>query len=199
MEYWYLWLIFIVLCAVTVFVLKKASAALQQHNSDTKQMYDEIERLKTLKAKYQNADAKLIAEAPAEELLAGMCAVLQAKIERAENANACFCAFSDPQKTVYTLQFFLEDCTEHLSAFFKVNGEPLTGALPAALAVIGEDALSALAAELYAMYDENNENVSLDKAEIVRLDSAFSEKFDRERVLQQTKAYIEANFAEILA
>ena len=97
MEYWYLWLIFIVLCAVTAFVLKKASAALQQHNSDTKQMYDEIERLKTLKDKYKNADAQQIAEAPAEELLAGMCAVLQAKIERAENANACFCAFSAPQ------------------------------------------------------------------------------------------------------
>ena len=199
MEYWYLWLIFIVLCAVTAFVLKKASAALQQHNSDTKQMYDEIERLKTLKDKYKNADAQQIAEAPAEELLAGMCAVLQAEIERAENANACFRTFSAPQKTVYTLQFFLEDCTENLSAFFKVNGEPLTGALPSALAAIGEDALSALSADLYAMYDENNEEISLDKAEMLRLDSAFAEKFDRERVLRQTKAYIEAHFAEISA
>ncbi|MGN0556059.1 MAG: hypothetical protein ACI4LI_09215 [Candidatus Fimenecus sp.] len=199
MEYWYLWLIFIVLCAVTAFVLKKASAALQQHNSDTKQMYDEIERLKTLKAKYQNADAQMIAEAPAEELLAGMCAVLQAKIERAENANACFGAFSAPQKTVYTLQFFLEDCTENLSAFFKVNGEPLTGTLPAALTAIGEDALSALSAELYAMYDENNEEVSLDTAKIARIDGEFTENIDRERVLQQTKEFIEAHSAEILA
>ncbi|MGN0520055.1 MAG: hypothetical protein ACI4LB_04885 [Candidatus Fimenecus sp.] len=197
MEYWYLWLIFIVLCVVTAFVLKKASAALQQHNSDTKQMYDEIERLKALKDKYKNADAKLIAEAPADELLEGMCAVLQAKIERAENANDCFCVFCAPQKAVYTLQFFLEDCTENLSAFFKINGEPLTGALSAALAEIGETALSALATELYAMYDEKNEDVSLDAAEIARIDSEFSEKFDRERVLQQTKVYIEAHFAEI--
>ncbi|MGN0570945.1 MAG: hypothetical protein ACI4K9_02040 [Candidatus Fimenecus sp.] len=199
MEYWYLWLIFIVLCVVTAFVLKKASAALQQHNSDTKQMYDEIERLKTLKAKYQNADAQQISEADADELLAGMCAVLQAKIERAANANDCFCAFCVPQKTVYTLQFFLEDCSENLSVFFKVNGEPLTGALPAALAEIGETALSALAAELYAMYDDKNEEVSLDTAEIARIDGEFSGEFDPDRVLQHIKVYIEAHFAEILA
>lgn len=199
MEYWYLWLIFIVLCVVTAFVFKKASGALQQHNSDTKKMYDEIERLKTLKEKYKNADAQEIAEAEADELLAGMCAVLQAKIERAENANECFCALSVPQKAIYTLQFFLEDCTENLSAFFKMNGEPLTGALPAALSAIGETVLSSIVNDMYAMFDENNEDISLDKAEIARLDSVFSEKFDRERVLLLAKNYIQTHFAEILA
>lgn len=199
MEYWYLWLIFIALCAVTAVVLKKASAALQQHNSDTKQMYMQIERLKELKEKYKNADTAQIAEAPAEELLEGVCAVLQSKIERAENANDCFCAFSVPQKTVYTLQFCLEDCTEGLSAFFKIDGEPLTGALPAALSQIGETVLAALANEMYAMFDENNEDVSLDAAALARIDGEFTNSFDRERVLRQTKAYIEANAAEILA
>ena len=199
MEYWYLWLIFIVLCAVTVFVLKKASAALQQHNQDTKQMYMQIERLKELKEKYKNADAEQIEKAPADELLAGMCAVLQSKIERAENANDCFCAFSVPQRAVYTLQFFLEDCTEGLSAFFKTNGEPLTGALPSALSQIGETALSVLANDMYAMFDENNEAVSLDAAALKSIDGEFADSFARERVLRQTKAYIKANAAEILA
>ena len=190
MEYWYLWLLFVVLCVAAAFVLKKASAALQQHNSDTKQMYAEIERLKSLKEKYKNADEQQIAAAPAEEALAGMCAVLQAKVERAENANACFRAFSVPQKTVFTLQFFLEDCEEKLSAFFKNNGEPLTGALPAAL--------SALANEMYAMYDENNEETSLNPTEVFRLDGAFSEIFVRDSVLEHTKAYIAVHYADIL-
>ena len=198
MEYWYLWLIFAVLCVVAAFVLKKASAALQQHNSDTKQMYAEIERLKSLKEKYKNADEQQITAAPAEEVLAGMCAVLQAKIERAENANACFDAFSVPQKVVYTLQFFLEDCEESLSAFFKINGEPLTGALSAALSEIGETALSALANEMYAMYDENNEETSLNPTEVFRLDGAFSEVFARDSVLEHTKAYIAVHYADIL-
>ena len=198
MEYWYLWLLFVVLCVAAAFVLKKASAALQQHNSDTKQMYAEIERLKSLKEKYKNADEQQIAAAPAEEALAGMCAVLQAKVERAENANACFRAFSVPQKTVFTLQFFLEDCEEKLSAFFKNNGEPLTGALPAALSEIGETALSALANEMYAMYDENNEETSLNPTEVFRLDGAFSEIFVRDSVLEHTKAYIAVHYADIL-
>ena len=62
-----------------------------------------------------------------------------------------------------------------------------------------DSAFSALSAELYAMYDENNEDVSLDAAKIARLDGEFTETFDRERALRQTKAYIEAHFAEISA
>lgn len=199
MEYWYLWLIFIALCAVTAVVLKKASGALQQHNEDTKKMYAEIERLKTLKDKYKNADAALIDEADADELLAGMQAVLQAKIERAENADAAFCAWNTPQKTVYTLPFFLEDVKDGLSAFFKVNGEPLTGALVPALNAVGETELAALAASAYAMYDENNEEVSLDTEELARLDGEFQEKFQRTSVLQNSKVYIQSHLQEILA
>lgn len=199
MEYWYLWLIFIALCVVTAIVLKKASGALQQHNEDTKKMYDEISRLKALKDKYKNADAAMLAEADADELLEGMQAVLQAKIERAENADACFRAFNTAQKTAYTLPFFLEDVKVGLSEFFKVNGEPLTGALVPALTEIGETELAAVAASAYAMYDENNEEVSLDKSELARIDGEFQEKFQRESVLQNAKVYIETHFQEISA
>ena len=31
MEYWYLWLLLIVLCVITVFVLSRASAAAKKH------------------------------------------------------------------------------------------------------------------------------------------------------------------------
>ena len=34
MEYWYLWLLLIVLCVITVFVLSKASAAAKKHNNE---------------------------------------------------------------------------------------------------------------------------------------------------------------------
>lgn len=199
MEYWYLWLIFIVLCVVTALVFKKASGALQQHNSDQKRMFDEIERLKILKAKYQNADVSTAENADADELLWGVCAVLQAKVERAENPNTCFNDFSAPQKTVYTLQFFLEDCKTCLSAFFKANGEPLTGALPLALSEISEEALYALSEKMYAMFDENNEDVSLDKATLDALDAEFRTVFDRDTVLKNSKKYIVANLSEILA
>ena len=72
MEYWYLWVLFAVLCLVTVFVLYKASGALQQHNNDKKQLLEEIDRLKALKDKFQHASKEEIEACESREVLDGV-------------------------------------------------------------------------------------------------------------------------------
>lgn len=42
MEYWYLWLLLIVLCVITVFVLSKASAAAKKHNDERDALFERI-------------------------------------------------------------------------------------------------------------------------------------------------------------
>ena len=103
MEYWYLWLILIVLCVITVFVLSKASAAAKKHNN-----------------------------------------------ERDALASKALCA-------------------------------------------VGENELSLIVEKEFSMYDENNEEVSVDKDEIENLDGEFKAKFQKQQVLNSIKTYIIKN------
>ena len=52
MEYWYLWLLLIVLCVITVFVLSKASAAAKKHNDERDALLREYDRKKALKEEF---------------------------------------------------------------------------------------------------------------------------------------------------
>ncbi len=197
MEYWYLWAIFVVLCIVTAFVLKKASKALRLHNDDQKRMFDEIERLKTLKTQFQNADGETVRAADPGLLLAGAYAVLQAELERAENPNARFAAMCSARQYVYALSCFLEDTEENLTFFFKNNCEPILHLAVDALDAVGAENISEIVRREYAMFDENNETVSLDTERFSEFDAEFTESFDKPRLLKQVKQYIAAHRTEI--
>lgn len=191
MEYWYLWVLFAVLCLVTVFVLYKASGALQQHNNDQKQFLKEIDRLKALKDKFQHASKEEIEACEAREVLDGVQAVLQSKIERAEDPETCFSAFPLPSRYVYTLYYFLEDTETALSFFLGHNGEPLCSLAAPALAAVGEEKLSALVKGAYTAYNADDD--------VSRFDAPFAEAFDRARVLENCKAYVLENRETLLA
>ncbi len=199
MEYWYLWAIFAVLCIVTVFVLHKASRALQSHNADKERFLKEIERMKALKEEFQHADAEQVQNTQPDYLLEGLNAVLQHKIERADNPEACFAAMNLPQQYVYTLYFFLEDVEQGLSFFFRHNGEPLTHLAGEALSAVGAENLMPTVTAVYAMFDENNEAVSLDAQGLAAYDAQFAESYSKAAVLAQIKAYIQDNLDAILS
>lgn len=199
MEYWYLWVIFAVLCIATVLVLHKASRALQSHNAEKERFLKEIERMKALKEEFRNADAEQVQNTVPARLLEGINAVLQYKIERAEDPEACFAAMNTAQQHVYTLYYFLEDAEQGISFFFKNNGEPLLHLAGEALSAIGAEDLVPTVAAVYDMFDESNETVSLDAAKLAEYDAQFAESCMRAEVLEQMKAYIQANLRDILA
>lgn len=194
MEYWYLWLLLIVLCVITVFVFIKASAAAKKHNDERDALLREYDRMKALKEEFSSLTREKAESTSPETLLEGVSAVLQAKTEKAEDPEKVFGEFTEAQKYIYTLYYFLEDAESNsLSFFFKNNGEPLTSLAPRALCAVGEKELSSVAEKEFSMFDENNEEVSVDKAEITRLDGEFKAKLQKQSVLNNIKSYIIKN------
>lgn len=193
MEYWYLWVIFAVLVVVTVIVLKKVSASLSSQNSDRQALIKELQRLKELKDKYSDLTDEKIDSAEPSELLQGVTAVLQAKVEKSENPNAVFNSFNEAQKNIYTLNYFIEDVRESLSFFFKNNGEPLISVAHKALFEAGCEELSELCKAEFSMYDENNEEVSLSEEKLRETDNLFNVIYSEEELLKKIKAYIKEN------
>lgn len=197
MEYWYLWLIFVALCVLTGFVLRKASGVLQQRQADKAKVYEEIERMTTLKNQFMHANAAQLEETAPELLLEGLNAVLQARLERTENPEQCFATLSLPQQYIYTIFYFQQDVQAGLSFFFTNNGEPLRALAARALAAVGEETLAHLVEAMYAMFDEANESVSIDATQQKALDAQFAAQYDVNRLAAQTKTYILAHFSEI--
>ena len=192
-EYWYLWLILAGLIIVTAVVIFFAGRALSAHNEETKKFLAEIERLKTLKEKYKDLTEQKAQSADSRELLDGVNAVLQARIEKAENAEAEFSSFNDSQKYVYCLYYFIEDVKQSLSFFFKNNGAELTEIILPALKAVNAENVYALTQTEFSMYDENNEEVSLDNQLSEQTDKQFLQNYSEKELLENIKEYIKNN------
>ena len=194
-EYWYLWLIFAVLVVVTAVVIVFASKAVSSHNEETKRILAELDRLKALKDKYKDLTPEKVEVAESKELLDGVNAVLQARIEKAEDdkVDAEFASFNNAQKNVYVLSLFIEDACENLSSYFDDFNIEFAKILLSALETVGAKDILALAEKEFEMFDDNNENVSLDKGLIKKTDEEFAEIYSENRLLEQIKTYIKNN------
>lgn len=194
-EYWYLWLIFAVLVVVTAVVIVFASKAVSSHNEETKRILAELDRLKALKDKYKDLTPEKVEAAESKELLDGVNAVLQARIEKAEDdkVDAEFASFNNAQKNVYVLSLFIEDACENLSSYFDDFNIEFAKILLSALEAVGAKDILALAEKEFEMFDDNNEKVSLDKGLINKTDEEFAEIYSENRLLEQIKTYIKNN------
>lgn len=194
-EYWYLWLVFAVLVVVTAVVIVFASKAVSSHNEETKRILAELDRLKALKDKYKDLTPEKVEAAESKELLDGVNAVLQARIEKAEDdkVDAEFASFNNAQKNVYVLSLFIEDACENLSSYFDDFNIEFAKILLSALETVGAKDILALAEKEFEMFDDNNENVSLDKGLIKKTDEEFAEIYSENRLLEQIKTYIKNN------
>ena len=63
----------------------------------------------------------------------GVALNLQKRISDAADMNAEFDSLTQEQREIYGLSFVIEDGGEALSAFFRTNGQPLTGAAYSAM------------------------------------------------------------------
>lgn len=196
MQYWYLWLIFAALVVAFVVVLRFASKALQSHNDEKNAIVNDLVRLKKLKEEYSYLTAEKANSSQAKELLEGVCAVMQAVIEKSDNPNSEFLGFNEAQRNCYTLNYFMEDVALSLSFFYKNNGEPLSGTAHKALEAVGLTELSSITYEMYSMFDENNEGVSLEKQKTDELDSKFKTIYDENVFCETVKKYITENVSE---
>lgn len=185
----------LVACVLCVLMWRKALRASKKRRERIEKDTAELKREKYLRDRYAVVTRELIEASEAPEAVAGICAGIQRRIERAENLNAAFLALPEPLQYVYALYYFAEDTRENLWDFFRSNGEPLTPLCVPALEAVGDGETARIAAEQYAMFDENNEEVTLEREEARRLNGAFSRAFSAEGLYALTKSYILANIA----
>ncbi|MEG1845529.1 MAG: hypothetical protein RR239_01370 [Oscillospiraceae bacterium] len=196
MEYWYLWLILALLFIVTILVMTKASKALQLHNNEKNDTIEQLKKLKALKDEFINLTKEKAESEDAPRLFEGVMAVFQYEIEKSEDAEKLFSEYKAAKKAVYTISYIIEDGEKELSNFFKRNGEPLVSNAENALSIIGETSLADIAKEEFSMFDENNEDISIDNEKLKELDEKFLKDFDKEKIMKEIKELIVSNINE---
>ena len=182
--------VFIILISITVFVIIKASKAVALRNKERDKTFREIERLKKLKNKFQNADKEIFKTADPIELLDGIWAAEEAFFQKSENADEAFENIHPILKYLYVMHCFFEDISISLSFFFKNHSINLTeNILPAFKAFSISCGFNELEKE-FSMYDTADENLSLIFDEQKILDSNFSKNFDKEKAYEKIKIFI---------
>lgn len=193
MEYWYLWLIFAGLVAVTAVVVVLAGKSVSSHNEQTREFMSRLERLKEMKDKYKDLTVEKVENAEPEELFEGLNAVLQAKIEKADDGDTAFSEFNNEQKIIYALNCFINEIPDGLSMFFSEYTSQITDLIiPALTAIDAKEILPLVKAE-FEMYDDSNESVSFDKNLKANIDSDFADVFSKEKLLIEIKNFIKDN------
>lgn len=193
MEYWYLWLILAGLVIITAIVIVFAGRSVSAHNEQTKEIMARLERLKEMKDKYKDLTPEKVENAEAEELFEGVNAVLQAKIEKADDGDKAFSEFNDEQKIIYTLNCFIPEVSDGLSMFFNEYTSEITDIIVPALTRVGADDLLPLVKSEYEMYDDRNEEVSFDRDTKEKNDSDFADIYSKEKLLEEIKEFIKNN------
>lgn len=193
MEYWYLWLIFAGLVAVTAVVVVLAGKSVSSHNEQTREFMSRLERLKEMKDKYKDLTVEKVKNAEPEELFEGLNAVLQAKIEKADDGDTAFSEFNNEQKIIYALNCFINEIPDGLSMFFSEYTSQITDLIiPALTAIDAKEILPLVKAE-FEMYDDSNESVSFDKNLKATIDSDFADVFSKEKLLIEIKNFVKNN------
>lgn len=190
-DFWYLWVILLVLIIVTVFVCIKASKAVKRKNEMMEKQHEQLKRYSEMIEKYKTLTPEKIENADAKELSEGVMCVLQHQVEKSENPDSEYENAEKWRREVYALFYFDEDVTaDSLSFFFRNNGGPLPKEAVNGIESIGYDKIQTVVGQMYAMCDDKNENVSFDKDRIDELDEKFRNLYDSDEFFEKIKLYI---------
>lgn len=190
-EYWQYALVFVGVCIVAVVVFFFALRARSRHMKNFRQQENEIKRLTALKNKYIPLTSEKIEQGDETEILEAAALVYQIRFEKSEYPEGEYKKLTDIQKNIYALDVFTSDKT--VTEFFTLNDTMLRSRLYPALEMIGFNEAMDKFRAVNDMYDENNENVSLDKEKLTELD----EIIEKEDILRKIKLgaakYIKSN------
>ena len=190
-QFWYLWVVLLVLIVVTVFVCIKASKAVKRKNEILAKQHEQLKRYSELIEKYTELTPEKIENADTKELSEGVMCVLQHQVEKSENPDAEYENAEKWRREVYALFYFDEDVNaDSLSFFFRNNGGPLPKEAVNGIKSIGYDKIQTVVGQMYAMCDDKNENVSFDKDRIDELDEKFRNLYDSDEFFEKVKLYI---------
>lgn len=190
-QFWYMWVVLLVLIIVTVFVCIKASKAVKRKNEIMAKQHEQLKRYSEMIEKYTSLTTEKVENADSKELCEGVMCVLQHQVEKSENPDDEYANAEKWRREVYALYYFDEDVTaQSLSYFFRHNGGPLPKEAVNGIESIGYDKIKTVVGQMYAMCDDKNENVSFDKVRIEELDEKFGNLYNSDEFFEKVKLYI---------
>lgn len=200
---WYVAAAMLALLALTIFFWIKALKSGRKRSEERDRIIAELEKEKALRAQFKNLDESMITsdEIDDERLLFGVAMSIQMSIEKKEDLTAAFEALNEEKKNIYALNFVFEDSKyEHLSAFFRSNGEPLLSYASRAVKALLSDDFSTLFEKMYSMMDENREDISFDENQLEALDGEFKSLLQskKDEILKTIANYIKASKTALL-
>jgi len=192
-QYWYLAAALAAVTALTVYVCFKAYRAVQKRGGERNRIIDRLKYENRLKAEFRGASEQQLLQAEHARLFDGVALLVSEKLEKQKDLNAAFSALDEPLKMIYAAYYLSTDSSPALSAFFRLNGEPLTGcAVQAAERLLDARAAETVAAQ-YAAFDDNNESVSLARDSVKQLDEAFVPVLANGEIPMRGGEYIKRN------
>lgn len=191
---WFYAVAFVGACVVAFFAFRAAAKASAQHKKNYKAEEEYIKRLKALKEKYVPLKKQTIENAPDDELLEGTALGIQLFLQKQEDMEAEFLLLPEAKKLIYTLDVFVSDKT--LDSFFRNNTEILKSRLVPALSLIGLEAQAERVAPVAKMFDDKDEETSLNEKKLTELDKELENEDFLSFIKLSAAKYIKDN-AEI--
>ena len=192
-KYWYLWALIIILIPVTVYVCYKAAVAARQARLEREKTIEELNNAKSLKDEFSGISADDLKKADDGRVLSGIALLVDLKLRKEIKPKDAFEKLPAEWQKAYVLNCILEDCDGKVSNFFRKNTAPVSPLASVSLKSAGLDKLASLFSELYPMFDDDNEDVSLDNEKIKAADEEFGRLFNKNDYISAAAAYIKDN------
>ncbi|MBR2315100.1 MAG: hypothetical protein IKA56_00510 [Clostridia bacterium] len=186
---WYITAALFALLLIAFFALIKVASG---HNKLVESRQAKLKKLHELRSDFENMTGEAFDNAEDGYLLDGVALYYQLKLQKCDDMNEAFTYLPEPARYVYALNIFYFEGGV-LSGFYRANGEPLSPVLADALRAIGEGELAEIAEKLQPMFDEENENASIDYKFIKTLDENASEVYNEKEFKLKAAAYIRKN------
>ena len=198
-DFWCLYILLFIFIIITIFVCIKAFGAASRHSKEVNALIEKAKRNKELRDAYKELTVEVISNAPSAALFEGVALNMEAACQKAEDTNGFYASLSDGQKKVYAFYYLASEAKEiSLSAFFKESARPLTSDAVAAAKEFLSNGIFLIINEMFACYDEENENASVIPETVNRLNDEFKALTKDVDLFTPAGNYIKNNAGEFL-
>lgn len=191
-QYWYLAVIFVVVCIIAAVIFYFAGRSYKAYRTSYKNQEAEIKRLIALKERFVPLSEKAILESDNAETLEGTALSYQLYLQKQEDMEKEFALLSEAKRYIYILDVFVQD--KSVADFFRENGDILRMEITKALSFIGMTEFAESIEKIRRMFDVDDENTSFNEAEIEKMQAYIDENDILTKVKLESAEYIKKNF-----
>ena len=190
-EYWYLAVIFVVVCIIAAVIFYFAGKSYSSYRAAYRNQEAEIKRLTELKGRFVPLTQSAVENSDSAETLEGVALSYQLFLQKQEDMEKEFSLMSEPQRYAYILDVFVQD--KSLDEFFRQNGNILKKEITSAFELIGMKDFADKIENIRKMFDDEDDVTSLEQSKIDALQKYADENDIYAEIKQKSAVYIKDN------